>query len=95
MRGLSEAVLAAALCALAGCAAAAPPPAPPPPPPAPVPVVEVKPDEWNLFPDPLTGRVDVYHEGSYVGAVTGNEAEDPPEPHRVPGDEQNQIDQDE
>jgi hypothetical protein len=49
--------------------------------------VEVKPDEWNIFPDPTTGRVDVYHDGSYVGAVTGNETEDPPLPHRVPGDE--------
>ncbi len=83
----------AALCALGGCAAAPPPPAAPPPLPAPAPV-EVKPDEWNIFPDPLTGRVDVYHEGAYVGAVTGNETEDPPEPHRVPGDEQNFQDQD-
>jgi len=43
------------------------------------------PDEWNLFPDPTTGRVDVYHEGEYVGAVTGNEPADPdpPIPHPV------------
>jgi len=40
-------------------------------------------DEWNLFPDPLTGRVEVYHRGTYVGAVTGNESEDPPIPHKL------------
>jgi hypothetical protein len=43
------------------------------------------PDEWNIFPDPTTGQVDVYHKGEYVGAVTGNEPkdEDPPIPHPV------------
>ena len=72
--------------AVASCSAA-PPPAPPPP--APVAYVapsdEPPPDEWNLFPDPTTGRVDVYHEGEYVGAVTGNEPadQDPPIPHPV------------
>ena len=41
------------------------------------------PDEWNLFPDPTTGEVEVYHKGNLVGAVTGNEpaTQDPPEPH--------------
>jgi hypothetical protein len=41
--------------------------------------------EWNLFPDPTTGRVDVYHKGKYVGAVTGDEPadQDPPLPHPV------------
>jgi hypothetical protein len=44
------------------------------------------PDEWNLLPDPTTGQVDVYHQGGYVGSVTGNEPaeEDPPIPHPVP-----------
>ncbi len=43
------------------------------------------PDEWNLLPDPTTGQVDVYHEGGYVGSITGNEPadEDPPIPHPV------------
>jgi hypothetical protein len=73
----------------AGCSTTEAPPAPPPPaapivysaPPAPT-----QPDqEWNLFPDPTTGRVDVYHKGKYVGAVTGNEPadQDPPLPHPV------------
>jgi hypothetical protein len=78
-------VLACAI-AIASCAAT-----PPPPPPAPNPVVYMPPgnppppDEWNLFPDPTTGEVDVYHKGEYVGAVTGNEPadQDPPIPHPV------------
>lgn len=78
-------VLACAI-ALASCATK-----PPPPPPQPEPFVYVQPsdppppDEWNLFPDPTTGEVDVYHKGDYVGAVTGNEPkdEDPPIPHPV------------
>jgi len=65
---------------------AAPPPAPDPtpifymPPGDPPP-----PDEWNIFPDPTTGQVDIYHQGDYVGAITGKEPalEDPPMPHRV------------
>jgi len=46
------------------------------------------PDEWNLLPDPTTGEVDVYHEGDYVGSITGNEPadQDPPHPHPVPED---------
>ena len=46
------------------------PPAPPP-------------DDWNIFPDPTTGEVDVYHKGALVGAVNGTEPEtqDPPLPH--------------
>jgi hypothetical protein len=78
-------VLACAI-ALASCATK-----PPPPLPQPEPFVYVQPsnppppDEWNLFPDPTTGEVDVYHKGDYVGAVTGNEPkdEDPPIPHPV------------
>lgn len=72
--------------AIASCSAT-PPPAPAGPaqvvymPPADAP----PPDEWNLFPDPTTGRVDVYHEGDYVGAITGDEPADPdpPIPHPV------------
>jgi hypothetical protein len=71
--------------AIASCSAAPPAPA------APAPVVYVPPaegpapDEWNLFPDPTTGNVDVYHKGEYVGAITGNEPadQDPPIPHPV------------
>lgn len=61
----------------------------PPPPPAPTPVVQQAPvasqnnDDWNIFPDPTTGNVEIYHNGNYVGAVTGNEPEDPPMPHKV------------
>jgi len=72
--------------AFASCATtppAAPVPAPivyMPPDPNPPP-----PDEWNLLPDPTTGQVDVYHQGGYVGSVTGNEPadQDPPIPHAV------------
>jgi hypothetical protein len=72
--------------AIAACAAT------PPPPPAQDPIVYIPPDpnppppdEWNLFPDPTTGQVDVYHQGGYVGSVTGNEPadQDPPIPHPV------------
>ncbi len=71
----------------AACSATPPPPAPPPQPivymppdPNPPP-----PDEWNLLPDPTTGQVDVYHQGGYVGSVTGDEPkdQDPPIPHPV------------
>jgi hypothetical protein len=77
---------------VAGCSATAPPPAPPP---APVPVAVTPPpkdqqatqadQDWNLFPDPTTGNVDVYYKGKYMGAVTGKEpaTEDPPLPHPV------------
>jgi len=71
--------------ALASCAAK------PPPAPEPAPVAWVQPsnppppDEWNIFPDPTTGQVDVYHKGEYAGSVTGNEPadQDPPIPHPV------------
>jgi hypothetical protein len=77
---------------MAGCSTAPPPPAAPPPP---VPVATAPPpknqqasqadQDWNLFPDPTTGNVDVYYKGKYLGAVTGNEpaSEDPPIPHPV------------
>jgi len=72
-----------------GSCSTTPPPAPPPPPQPivyAVPPNAPPPDEWNLFPDPTTGHVDVYHEGNYVGSVTGNEPanQDPPIPHPVP-----------
>ena len=38
--------------------------------------------EWNLFPDPTSGEIGVYHKGDYLGAVTGDEKEDPPVPHK-------------
>jgi len=79
----------ALLLSLAIAACAATPSAAPPPPKAVVYMPRSSdtppPDEWNLLPDPTTGRVDVYHEGSYVGAVTGDEPadQDPPIPHPV------------
>jgi len=85
-RRISRAAFALLLSiAIASCSAAPPAPA------APAPVVYMAPsdapppDEWNLLPDPTTGQVDVYHEGEYVGAVTGNEPADPdpPMPHSV------------
>ncbi|MHB8384023.1 MAG: hypothetical protein ACYDC3_16970 [Candidatus Binataceae bacterium] len=96
--GLSFAVMGAVMGAafLAGCStpqAAAPAAAP-----ATIPVaaaapvaqpVKEEPDPlmqgWNLFPDPTTGKVEVYHRGQYEGAVTGDEPanEDPPVPHNT------------
>jgi hypothetical protein len=78
-------ILLACAIAIASCAAKQPPP----PEPAPVawvqPANPPPPDEWNIFPDPTTGQVDVYHKGEYAGSVTGNEPkdEDPPIPHPV------------
>ena len=77
----------AAALALCGCSEA--PPVPPQAPPQPIPAVVMQgppatqPDDWNLFPDPTTGEVEVYHKGNLVGAVTGKEPEneDPPVPH--------------
>jgi hypothetical protein len=74
--------------AFSGCSTAAPP-LPPPPPPQAIPSTAMQgppappPDDWNLFPDPTTGEVDVYHKGTLVGAVNGQEPanEDPPIPH--------------
>lgn len=70
---------------LAGCARAVPPPQMPPPP-APAPQITRTADDWNIFPDPLTGRVEIYHKGEYVGSVTGDEKEDPPMPRKRPDD---------
>ena len=64
-----------------------PPEKPPTPPPvavAPAPPKSVMFDsdpngDWNIFPDPTTGDVGVYHQGQYLGSVDGNEGEDPPQ----------------
>jgi len=37
--------------------------------------------EWNIFPDPTTGDVGVYHKGDYLGSIDGHEDDDPPLPH--------------
>jgi len=79
-----------------GCAAQPPPPpAPPPPAPQPVSVVTAPQppppqkhypyEDWNIFPDPTTGLIDIYHKGEYVGTITGNEPadEDPPIPRKL------------
>ena len=82
--------------ALSGCSGA--PQEPPPPsqalaiaPPRAKPPVATKPNvmfdsdpngEWNIFPDPTTGEVGIYHKGDYLGKVTGDEKEDPPTPHK-------------
>ncbi len=70
--------------AASGCSRVAQPlPLPPPPPP----VAQVAapaapaPDEWNIFPDPTSGNVEVYHNGESLGSITGDEKEDPPVPH--------------
>jgi hypothetical protein len=74
-----------------GCTA--PPEKPPTPPPvavapAPEPPKSVMFDsdpngEWNIFPDPTTGDVGIYHKGQYLGSVDGDsdEGEEPPLPH--------------
>jgi hypothetical protein len=75
---------------------------PPEPPAAPLPVVAAPPaaqpaatspdQDWNIFPDPTTGTIDIYHKGAYVGVIDGSEPkeQDPPVPHkpdRPPPDE--------
>jgi hypothetical protein len=76
---------------ITGCSASESPPAPPmapiavAPPPAKNQEASQADQDWNLFPDPTTGNVDVYYKGKYMGAVTGKEpaSEDPPLPHPV------------
>ncbi|MFZ0660396.1 MAG: hypothetical protein WA854_14975 [Candidatus Binataceae bacterium] len=90
--GLSVAVTCAAF---AGCSAQQPVAASQP---APIPVIAAAPvaqpvkeqpdplmQDWNIFPDPTSGKVEVYHDGAYVGAVTGDEPgdQDPPLPHKT------------
>jgi hypothetical protein len=80
--------------AFCGCSTVpeVPPPAPEPVSVAPVPPVTADPPksvmfdsdpngEWNLFPDPTTGEIGVYHKDQYLGAIDGQEKEDPPLPH--------------
>lgn len=44
--------------------------------------------DWNIFPDPTTGNVGVYHKGEYLGSITGDEPgnQDPPVPHKTKND---------
>jgi hypothetical protein len=51
--------------------------------PTPAPRAQSADQDWNIFPDPTTGTVDIYHKGQYVGEITGNEPaeQDPPVPH--------------
>lgn len=77
--------------AFVGCTTPPEKPAAPPPPVAvaPQPPKSVMFDsdpngEWNLFPDPTTGEVGIYHKGNLVGSVDGKETEEPPEPHPSP-----------
>ena len=63
--------------------AIAPPPAKPPVATKPNVMFDSDPNgEWNIFPDPTTGEVGIYHKGDYLGKVTGDEKEDPPTPHK-------------
>lgn len=75
-------LLGAAL--IAGCAQGRPPvPAPAQAVPAPAPRLEApSQDDWNIFPDPITGRVEIYRDGTNVGSVTGEESEEPPVPRK-------------
>ena len=89
-------VVALAVCAAAVAACSTPPP--PQPPPAPEPVVIAPPqpppvqtahspdEDWNIFPDPTTGTIDIYHKGEYLGVIDGTEPaeQDPPMPHKSP-----------
>ena len=77
-------------CTFFGCTSPPEKPPTPPPPvavaPAPDPPKSVMFDsdpngEWNLFPDPTSGDVGVYHKGQYLGSVDGDEGQDPPLPH--------------
>ncbi len=93
-RLLIAGVLAFALCAAFAAGCSTPQTPTPAVAPAPIPVVTVAPakpapdplmQEWNIFPDPTSGKVEVYHKGAYVGAVTGDEPvdQDPPVPHQT------------
>lgn len=78
------AVLLAGAFALSGCSAASAPAVAPPPRPPATEAFESDPNgEWNIFPDPTTGEVGIYRDGEYLGAITGDEPEDPPIPHKT------------
>ena len=60
--------------------------------PAPVPATKSPDQDWNIFPDPTTGTIDIYHKGEFMGVIDGSEPkeQDPPLPHkpdRPPPDE--------
>ena len=83
--------------ATSSCSTSPPPePAPAPLPvvaaPAPVPATTSPDQDWNIFPDPTTGTIDIYHKGDFMGVIDGSEPteQDPPLPHkpdRPPPDE--------
>jgi len=91
-RSAAATILTLSAYALFGCTTAPEKPPEPPPiavAPAPEPPKSVMFDsdpngDWNIFPDPTTGDVGVYHKGAYIGSVDGDEHEDPPEPHPSP-----------
>ena len=89
--------IAAAVAVMTPGCAKPPPPEPIAPQPAPVtapppPSTQAannSPDQdWNIFPDPTTGNIDIYHKGEYLGVINGSEPpeQDPPLPHKpLPG----------
>jgi hypothetical protein len=87
-RTAGSTILALGAFAFFGCTT---PPEKPPSPPPPVAVAPQPPKsvmfdsdpngEWNIFPDPTSGDVGVYHKGNYLGSVDGHEDQDPPLPH--------------
>jgi hypothetical protein len=93
-RTAATTILTLGALALNGCSAppekpveAAPPPvavAPAPEPPKSVMFDSDPKGDWNIFPDPTSGDIGVYHQGQYVGSVDGNEKDDPPAPHPSP-----------
>jgi hypothetical protein len=93
-RTATSTILVLGVIALVGCST---PPEKPPTPPQPIAVAPAPPKsvmfdsdpngDWNIFPDPTTGDVGVYHQGNYLGSVDGKEGEDPPLPH--PNGQQN------
>jgi hypothetical protein len=84
-----EIAVLTALLAIGGCSTAPPPePAPPPAPAADYApdVSNVPPAEWNVFPNFVTGKIDIYHNGAYYGTIDGDETSDPPVPHKEKGE---------
>ena len=89
---MAATILTLSASAFFGCSAPpeklpAPPPvaaAPSPEPPKSVMFDSDPNGEWNIFPDPTTGDVGIYHKGDYVGSVDGDETEEPPKPHPSP-----------